>query len=812
MAAAVIEALFFGSDEFDFTGDPGAVVLWFSDDPALNEQSRARIQAASSELDHRLRVVTTTFSEPTFRPGNVYFLNTQKLSKNSRLVKGTPEVLDDDVIPGLEPRPDEVQSSIYDTITNTVANEDLTLYLVLDEAHRGMATRARERSTIVQRLINGQGSVPAMPVVFGISATVERFEAAMRDAKGRDALPSVQVDSALVQASGLLKDDIALSIPAEDGAFETVLLTKAVEKIKASETAWQDYACEQGESEAVRPLLVVQVGDKPSQETLTRTLDTIYAAWPELPYDAVANVFGEHTDLAIGQQVVPYIEPQRVQDATHVRVLLAKSAISTGWDCPRAEVLVSFRPAKDRTHITQLLGRMMRTPLARRIPGNELLNSVDCLLPLFDRKTATGVAELLMKGATSKDADEGEDGGGGIGRRVLFDPIPLYANPAIAQAVWERFSAIPSVTIPKKNVKPIRRLTALATALSKDHLVDEAVDQAHKHLHAVLDGRAVQYREKLEKAREDVLTMEGEEVRGRIGGEFSYRAFSVSADPRAIEDYYRASTRVLSPALCASYVDHLVGPDGDEDELLEAHITIASLGRVPEIAQAVEVEADALARDWLTKTRVARKGLTDERQAEYDRLESMSATPEPISLTTPKNAQADTKVRHSDGTEADLPIREMHLLASADGTFPIALNEWERKVLDSEAAQPGFQGWYRNPERAAKESLAVAYKDEVGDWKALRPDFIFFGTNNDGSVAVDLVDPHGHHLSDALPKLRGLAEFAERFADYFRRVESVAETGGVLRVLDITKPRVRQAIRDAQSAKALYESEVASDY
>ncbi|WP_424115739.1 DEAD/DEAH box helicase [Rothia mucilaginosa] len=812
MAAAVIESLFFGNDEFDFTRDPGAVVLWFSDDPALNEQSRARIQAAASELDHRLRVVSTTFSEPTFQPGNVYFLNTQKLSKNSRLVKGAPEIKEGDVIPGLEPRPDEVQSSIYDTITNTIANKDLTLYLVLDEAHRGMGTRARERITIVQRLINGQGNVPAMPVVFGISATVERFEAAMKDAKGRDALPPVQVDSALVQASGLLKDDIALSIPAEDGEFETVLLTKAVEKIRASERAWSDYAREQGETEAVRPLLVVQVGDKPSNEALTRTLDTIYEAWPDLPYDAVANVFGDHTDLTVGQQVVPYIEPQRVQDTTHVRVLLAKNAISTGWDCPRAEVLVSFRPAKDRTHITQLLGRMIRTPLARRIPGNELLNSVDCMLPLFDRKTATAVAELLMKGATSKDADEGEDGGGGLGRRVLFDPIPLYANPAIAQEVWERFSAIPSVTIPKKNVKPIRRLTALATALSKDHLIDGAVGEAYKHLHAVLNGRAVQYKEKVAKAREDVLTMEGEEVRGRIGGGLSYRAFSVSADPRAIEDYYRTSTRVLSPALCTSYVGYLVGPDGDEDELLEAHITVASLGRVPEIVQAVEAEADALARDWLTQTRVARKGLTDERQAEYDRLESMSNTPEPITLTTPKNGQADTKVRHPDGTEKDLPIREMHLLASADGTVPVALNEWERKVLDSEAAQPGFQGWYRNPERAAKDSLAVAYKDEVGDWKALRPDFIFFGTNHDGSVAVDLVDPHGHHLSDALPKLRGLADFAERFANDFRRVESVAETGGVLRVLDLTKPHVREEIRVAQSAKALYESEVASNY
>ena len=155
-----------------------------------------------------------------------------------------------------------------------------------------------------------------------------------------------------------------------------------------------------------------------------RTLDTIYDAWPELGPDAVANVFGEHQDLLVGQQGVPYVEPQRVQDGTHVRVLLAKSAISTGWDCPRAEVLVSMRPAKDRTHITQLLGRMIRTPLARRIPGNELLNSVDCLLPFFDRKTATGVAEMLMKGATSKD-EEDNDTGGGEGRRVLFDPVDL---------------------------------------------------------------------------------------------------------------------------------------------------------------------------------------------------------------------------------------------------------------------------------------------------------------------------------------------------------------------------------------------------
>ena len=81
-----------------------------------------------------------------------------------------------------------------------------------------------------------------------------------------------------------------------------------------------------------------------------------------------------------------------------MRVLIAKDAISTGWDCPRAEVMVSFRPAKDHTHITQLLGRMVRTPLARRIPGNDRLNSVDCLLPFFDTKTVEAVVDALMQG------------------------------------------------------------------------------------------------------------------------------------------------------------------------------------------------------------------------------------------------------------------------------------------------------------------------------------------------------------------------------------------------------------------------------
>lgn len=813
MAAAVIEALFFGSDEFGFAADPGAVVLWFSDDPSLNEQSRRRIQAAGGEqLDSRLRIIESTFNEPKFRPGNVYFLNAQKLRQGGRLVSGDRN--GDTSEMALVPRPDEVQSNIYDVIAETIADDRLTLYFVQDEAHRGWNTSA-DRTTIVQRLVNGHGATPPMPIVWGISATVQNFEDAFNGVQGRTALPPVEVESASVQASGLLKDDIVLSIPSESGQFDTVLLKRAVRKVIASTNSWAQYAKDQGEMDPVVPLLVVQVRDgdaAATQTAITRAVDAVFEEWPDLPTQSFANVFGEHQDLSVNQVSVPYVAPETVQEETWIRVLFAKTAISTGWDCPRAEVLVSFRPAVDPTHITQLLGRMVRTPLARRIPGNQVLNSVECLLPFFDRKTATAVAEELMRGAA---AGGDGDSGGGPGRRVLFDPVTLLPNPGVPEEVWERFDMLPSQTIPKRAAKPIKRLTAIAKAMADDGLNDDAGKQAHAHLHSVLDGRRVQYKDKIEAAVRDVMTMEGEELRGKLHSNtaISRKAFTDTADHRAIQDAYRAAGRIFSAELARTYVGHLAGDDADDDELREATVQLAALALVPEVAEDVDDEANKLAADWLQQTRVQRKGLTDERQAVYEELESMTTHPQSILLTRPRAGQADTKVRDAAGNESDLPTQKGHLLCDDNGDVPANLNDWETLVLKQEMKTPGFVAWWRNPSRTAQDSLAIAYRDpSSGTYKALRPDFLFFSRRTDGTIAADIVDPHGHHMSDAMPKLRGLADFAETFGSEYGRIEAVAKVRDTLRVLDLTKDSVRKAVRDGTDAKALYESDAAVDY
>ena len=63
-----------------------------------------------------------------------------------------------------------------------------------------------------------------------------------------------------------------------------------------------------------------------------------------------------------------------------------------------------------------------------------------------------------------------------------------------------------------------------------------------------------------------------------------------------------------------------------------------------------------------------------------------------------------------------------------------------------------------------------------------------------------------------MPKLRGLVQFTEAFGSEFRRIESVAETNGNYRVLDLKRDQVRDAIKTTHDAKALYESDLASDY
>ena len=674
MAAAVIEALFDGNQDHNFDSDPGAVVLWFTDDPSLNEQTRFRLMDAADRIGHsRLVVIENTFNQEKLERGKVYFLNAQKLGKKSLLVRGAPERSQESAQHDL-PMPDARAFTMWDTLANTIVDEHLTLYLILDEAHRGMkppntGDRA-EKATIVQRLVNGANDVPPVPIVWGISATAERFNDAMAKAENRTSYSPVVVDPTRVQESGLLKDDIRLDFPAEAGRFDTVLLARATRKAKQATDLWRAYAQREGAAtEAVVPLLIVQVPNKPSDQLLLSACVTIRETWPELGPDAMAHVFGEHAPIELGGFTIPHVGPETVQDRTHIRVLFAKDAISTGWDCPRAEVLVSFRPAKDETHITQLLGRMVRTPLARRVPGNDLLNSVECVLPHYDRSTAARVAKTMLG-----EREHDDDGtGGGAGRRVLLSPVDMDVNQAIPEAVWAAFDELPSQTLPRKATRPVRRLAALAQALSRDGLrADAHKDGLSKGSSAKLDGLLAQHKEKVAAASKGILQVEGETLVARVvGGEVrEHQTFVETADEHSVEADFRAGCRTLTADLARKYADHLARGDEDDDGLFDAHVKVAALAQVDGVSDELDREADELGKKWFGKYRVAIKGLTDERRAVYDDIKGMSAAPEKINIKrTPHPHRGDRERRRQ---QAGDPDRTPHVRPRRQLPHPLA--------------------------------------------------------------------------------------------------------------------------------------------
>lgn len=876
IATSVFERLLLPSD--DHAPDTKAIILWLSDNPDLNQQSRFRIEGASSDLASRTVEIDNTFNKPTFDPGCIYFLNTQKIGKGTKLTGGTA-----DTDASLMSRSDTLQVTIWDTIRNTIESENHNLYLVVDEAHRGAKKQNKDKVTILRRMIEGHTPeghtipVPPMPTVLGISATPGAFKTMINDMSGpRLVLDDVEVPVSEVQESGLIKDTIELRIPNEEGAsFDGVLVREAARILKESTRRWEDYHQSQdSDGEKVVPLMVVQMRDKTTPQDLSQAIDAIYEGWPEIHPNSFAQVFGEHSNIQAGTTMVPYVEPQTVQDRTHIRVLFAKTAVSTGWDCPRAEVMVSYRTAKDKAHITQVIGRMVRSPLARRIEGNAELNSVLCILPKFDRDAADDIVKSINS-STNEGKDEGDDDREPVAviepeKLVPYlpphprvTPLPekeseqndtspqtktptgtpphtspntvpalaedtearkdtgseLAPQPAAQQmilkdsdAVWKVFTSLPRLVAPKRSDKPISMLLNLGIELERDGLRVGGKREAEKELVSIVNGYMVRYKEQVSAHRKDIQRVETVKL------VYAYTDRKVVdtddidlyADQRVIEEAYQKSipvfTRALADLWITSYVDEHAGEDADEDELIdEARLSLASLSNVDGVKDEICYDANKVATDWLDASRADIAALPDGRKAAYTALREMAVSPVSELLTRPTNRLVPPGRKTRGGEFEKYPRYAGHILAGSDGCAPMKLNEWEKKVVETEQGRDDSFGWYRNPSRASADAVTAVYQDSTGAWKNMQPDFIFFRVV-DGTIKPSIIDPHGEHLSDALDKLRALAGYADKFGDQFLEILSLSGTdANSLKFLDLKDPETRKAIAQADKATQVYE-------
>ena len=385
--ASLIESIFFGDE--NYVEQPGSIIVWLSDSPQLNEQSKQKIDAKADKIriSQCVTISEDSFDQEVFDDGHIYFLNTQKLSATSKLTKNG----------------DGRTYTIWQTIANSVRDKSDRLYFVIDEAHRGMQGKeASKATTIMQKFIKGSSvdGIPPMPVVIGMSATPQRFNVLVEGTVSTIHKCVVTADE--VRASGLLKDRIVITYPEEDAVNnDMAILQAAADDWKEKWEHWTQYCYEQHYA-YVNPILIVQVLNGSGKKLTDTDLDDCLSKIEErtgVKFEAgqVVHTFGQTTaNIQVNGLDVRYEEPSRIADDRNIRVVFFKENLSTGSDCPRAETMMSFKHANDATYIAQLLGRMIRTPMQMHIEVDDVLNDVHLYLPYFNEDTVKDVVEALQ--------------------------------------------------------------------------------------------------------------------------------------------------------------------------------------------------------------------------------------------------------------------------------------------------------------------------------------------------------------------------------------------------------------------------------
>ena len=385
--ASLIESIYFGDEEYP--DQPDAIFVWLSDSPELNEQSRSKIdlKADKIRLDQCVTITDESFDQEMLDDGHIYFLNTQKLGKSSNLTK----------------KGDGRTFTIWETLQNTMDEKYDRLYFIIDEAHRGMQGRAAaQATTIMQKFLKGsrEDRLAPVPVVLGVTATPERFNNLVSGTEST--IQKVIVSADDVRASGLLKDRIIIAYPEDaSGSKDMAVLQAAADDWKQKWEHWSQY-CQEQHYAYVNPVFVIQVQNQTGSGISDTDLDDCLRKIEErtgfrFQDGEVVHTFGQTTStIQINGVAVRYLEPSRIADEKNVKVVFFKENLSTGWDCPRAETMMSFRRATDATYIAQLLGRMVRTPMQMHIQVDDVLNDVHLYLPYFDAQTVEDVVKALQ--------------------------------------------------------------------------------------------------------------------------------------------------------------------------------------------------------------------------------------------------------------------------------------------------------------------------------------------------------------------------------------------------------------------------------
>lgn len=307
----------------------------------LAEQSKAKMDKYIHDSQTKLLsdVMTDGFKE-----NDNCFINWEKLTK-----KGNTALKDSERTNFLE----HIQHAL---------NDGLHFIIIVDESHQNNTIKADE---IIQYFHTNK--------IIRCSATP----------KGIAKAEIIEVPEEKVISEGLIKkmlvinQDFSQKIETENQT--AFLLERALQKQRDLHAAFLEREIN------INPLIIIQIPNKSEllQDEVERYLEK-------------QGMTYENGQLAVWlSNRHENLENIDKPDAKSSAVII-KQSVATGWDCPRAYILVKLRDGMDENFEIQTIGRIRRMPEAKHYK-DDLLDS--CYLYTFDEKFTAGVKTALNKGA-----------------------------------------------------------------------------------------------------------------------------------------------------------------------------------------------------------------------------------------------------------------------------------------------------------------------------------------------------------------------------------------------------------------------------
>ena len=601
----------------------------------------------------------------------------------------------------------------------------------------------------------------------------------------------------------------------------------------------------------MNPILLIQVKAGSGSTVSATDLEGVIAKIDEtlgtrLKENEVVHTFGSTGTLTLNGLNIPHIEPTDITDDKRIKVVLFKENLSTGWDCPRAETMVSFRTAEDPTYIAQLLGRMVRTPLQCHVNVDDYLNDVRLFLPQFNRDNVKSVVDELqaseggeiptviddeamdnpifvpitvhtpkrprietstpgqMSFSSEEQATPTEVGGevssyhaseqpeqGMNEVHPQSEPTEEYYVPSklditnttvtlqpeetqentsiqlslrgmeldgdererILKFINEQGFLTYKVQTTRISSSYLKSLLDLATLLTQFNIYSEAIDQVKGEVAGMmkeyideLNERDL-YRELAHKVLSFKLSVQTFDVFGKKVNNSESEALFTATESDLDRQLRAADARLGGYGFPCIY-----GRMRDYDDPNKYKIDSILFAADDECLKKLGFYAEKKFHDLNDEFRTYVVSKSEKCKRLYTSIISDGDKVSKHNFTLPETA-------YSTNDESGKEYRN-HLYANPEtGLVKIKLNPWEAGVIEEEEQRDDFVCWLRNPSRISW-ALTIPYELH-GDVKPMYPDFLIVRRDPILGYKIDILEPHGHHLSDNLAKAKGLASYAE---------------------------------------------------